>query len=163
MITITAPEEAPTFSLTKDWYKVFLAGGITNCPPWQPELIKLLEQYNATNLVLFNPRRDNFDITNNSISAEQIDWEHLMLKKADLVSFWFSQGPSVQPITLYEYGKYSTKNKHNVVVGCHPDYLRSFDLEYQSSLEGIEVCNDLNILASKIIQKQIQWKNDKSN
>ena len=91
--------------INKSSYLVFLAGGITNCPPWQPELIKKLDAYCLADLVLLNPRRNDFDITNPNMSKEQINWEHFMLAQANLVSFWFSAGPSMQPITLYEYGK----------------------------------------------------------
>jgi hypothetical protein len=153
MRIITAPETLPFEKINKSSYLVFLAGGITNCPPWQPELIKKLDAYCLADLVLLNPRRDDFDITNPNMSEEQIDWEHFMLNQANLVSFWFSAGPSMQPITLYEYGKYSTKNKNNVVVGTDPNYLREFDVNYQSKKEGIYVVNSLDLLAASIVRK----------
>lgn len=153
MRVITAPEPLPFEKLSTASYLVFLAGGITNCPPWQPELIKKLDMYCLADLVLLNPRRDDFDITNPNVSTQQIDWEHSMLSRADLISFWFSSGPSVQPITLYEYGKYSTKNKYNVVVGTDPNYLREFDVNYQSAKEGIKVVNSLDLLAEEIVRK----------
>ena len=153
MRVITAPEPLPFEKLSRASYLVFLAGGITNCPLWQPELIKKLDAFCLADLVLLNPRRNDFDITNPNVSKEQIDWEHFMLAQANLISFWFSAGPSMQPITLYEYGKYSTKNKDNVVVGADPNYLREFDVNYQPSKEGIYVVNSLDLLAASIVRK----------
>jgi len=40
---------------------LFLASGITNCPNWQKEFKSLLEKYvDDSNLVILNPRRENF-------------------------------------------------------------------------------------------------------
>ena len=59
----------------------FLGGGITNCRDWQKEdieeLYNLEKQFDLTDLVILNPRRQHFDI--NKIKAEdQIkEWAQL--------------------------------------------------------------------------------------
>jgi len=43
---------------------LFLAGGITNYPQWQPIMVGLLRD---TNLAVLNPRRRHFDVTDPGI------------------------------------------------------------------------------------------------
>lgn len=53
----------------------FLAGGITGCPDWQKDIINSFEDSikdNIKNLVLFNPRRENFPIHDPNAANEQI-------------------------------------------------------------------------------------------
>lgn len=49
---------------------VFLAGGITNCPQWQQEVIDRLQGYEIECTIL-NPRRANFPIGDPSAAREQ--------------------------------------------------------------------------------------------
>jgi hypothetical protein len=111
-----------------DDLSLFLAGGITSCPPWQPIVVDLL---NSTNLVILNPRREHFDVTDTNIAHEQIKWEFDHLQKATAIMFWFC-AETLCPITLFEYGKWITQNKP-LFVGCHPDYKRKNDLMIQTS------------------------------
>lgn len=64
--------------------KLFLAGGITNCPDWQSEMIEKLSF--IKNLTVFNPRRKNFPIHDPKASEEQITWEFNWLKNSDIIS-----------------------------------------------------------------------------
>ena len=66
MIVVTAPSE---FTRNSDDILCFLAGGITGCNDWQRTVIDMLEDYDSRrfpgslrNLVVFNPRRQEFDI-----------------------------------------------------------------------------------------------------
>lgn len=129
-----------------DWYEVakrksiFLAGGITGCGDWQADLIFELENLNDSGLfdlgglVIFNPRRDNFDVMDMEVKIEQIRWEHKCLEKCDICSFFFPASESVQPITLYELGKYMDKDVW--VVGIQNGYLRAEDVKIQLALDG---------------------------
>jgi len=116
---------------------IFLAGGITNCPNWQNEVIEKL--FDIPDLVIFNPRRDNFDTGDEKESDVQIEWEFKHLEKADMILFWFSEG-SLNPITLFEYGLWgrlrlpTQGNVRRIFVGTHPNYPRSFDVRKQTSL-----------------------------
>ena len=113
---------------------LFLAGGITNCPIWQPDLVKLLED---TDLIILNPRRKHFPTDNSNIEEEQITWEYNHLRKASAVSFWFPR-ETLCPITLYELGKQSA-GKKPIFIGVHPSYQRRRDVEIQTRLARPEV------------------------
>ena len=125
MRLITAPEKlGVTF-----WPTAFLAGGITDCPNWQAEAAHLLADFN---LVLLNPRRENFPIHDPNAAEEQIKCEHDHLRLVDMILFWFPC-ETLCPIVLYELGAWSMTNKR-ILVGVHPDYKRRQDVEIQTRL-----------------------------
>lgn len=116
--------------------RVFMAGGITNCPDWQLEARQML--LNDPNIMLINPRRSNFDVTIKTMTTEQIKWEFEHLKSADAVMFWFPK-ETLCPITLFELGVQSMIPERNIFVGCHPEYQRKLDVEVQLSLSRPEI------------------------
>ena len=86
--------------------------------------------------MVYNPRRDDFDIGNKDMSKEQIRWEHKYLNQADMISFWFPDcKDSVCPITLYELGYWVNTDKE-IIVGAEEDYDRLLDLKVQLDLAG---------------------------
>jgi hypothetical protein len=95
MEVITAPGDIDLYSEPS----CFLAGGITNCPWWQDDIIEALAEEEGT---LFNPRRRDFDVTDPDASRKQITWEFFALEAANVFSMWFSNAESDQPICLYE-------------------------------------------------------------
>lgn len=103
--TITCPDRY----VDQPGIKVFIAGGISNCPNWQEDefifLTKTVVSHlsDAPNIVLINPRRDQFDVNDPLASDVQIEWEHDHLNIAD-------------------------------IVGTHPEYQRRFDVIKQLSL-----------------------------
>lgn len=118
---------------------VFLAGGITKCPNWQKEVIAELQRYDLPNLVVFNPRRENFPIGNPNASQEQIEWEFFWLERIDIFSMYFSSGDSVQPICMYELGRNLFKmnfygRANQCVVSVEKGYKREQDVIIQSKL-----------------------------
>jgi hypothetical protein len=127
---------------------VFLAGGITNCPAWQQEMVELLE---STNLVLFNPRRKDFPIGDPNAAREQIEWEYRYLRKAASILFWFPK-ETLCPIVLFELGSWSMTGSP-IFVGVHPEYERRQDIEIQMSLvrPTLEIVYDLDDLAKQVI------------
>lgn len=141
MRIITAPE--PYIPQEHD-VTVFLAGGITNCPNWQSEVIKDLNvDYKYTDtFVLFNPRRENFPIDDPSAADKQIEWEYKMLERCDIFSMYFSSGDSDQPICMYELGrnilrmqmKYPTDWKNRIIITVEDDYKRKQDVLIQTKL-----------------------------
>ncbi|MFZ3473022.1 nucleoside 2-deoxyribosyltransferase domain-containing protein [Streptomyces sp. 4.24] len=111
---------------------VFLAGGITHCPPWQAAAARALADF-----VVFNPRRADFDVSDPSQTDIQIAWEYAHLRRADVTLFWFPQcDPSltVQPITLYELGFAAAVPGRRLVVGADPGYPRRGDVVTQLAL-----------------------------
>lgn len=123
--------EAPHYKSEALGHKsIFIGGGISGCEDWQtPLCVKLL---NHTQLQLFNPRRNNFDISKVEESEIQIKWEHHYLNQADMILFWFPNS-SVCPITLFEYGYWLAKGK-KIYLGIEKGYIRQFDLEQQTAL-----------------------------
>jgi hypothetical protein len=110
---------------------LFLAGGISNCHDWQSLVVESLQTYK--NLTVINPRHPDFDINDPNLSKEQIEWEFKWLNRADTILFWFP-GEAVCPITLFELGAALTNNNKNLIVGAAWDYVRRFDVIYQTKL-----------------------------
>lgn len=62
---------------------LFLAGGITNCPDWQTEAIRLLGDQDIV------VSRNRLLASVGAEAACQIRWEYEFLKRARVVLFWF--------------------------------------------------------------------------
>jgi len=116
--------------------KMFLAGGITNCPDWQKYVIDELKD--ISNLTIYTPRRKNFSINDPKATEEQITWEFQKLKDANLVFFWFSRG-SLNPIVLYELGMWCNSMDRPAIVGTDPEYERKQDVIIQTKLARPEI------------------------
>ncbi|MCY0933557.1 nucleoside 2-deoxyribosyltransferase domain-containing protein [Streptomyces sp. H34-S4] len=126
--------EAPTAHrpAAGDPPSVFLAGGITHCPPWQSRAAAALAEF-----VVFNPRRADFDVSDPAQTDIQIAWEYEHLVRADLTLFWFpacEASLTVQPITLYELGAAAAAPARRLVVGTDPGYPRCADVHTQLRL-----------------------------
>jgi Nucleoside 2-deoxyribosyltransferase like len=140
--------EAPNFpSNLPQLPSVFLAGGITGCPDWQSEMVEKLKD---EDLIIFNPRRKTFDITKKEESGLQIKWERDHLIEAKIISFWFCKD-QIQPIVLFELGKYAFLKKHGIAIGVEPGYPREMDVRTQVGLElSIQIYKSLDELAEEI-------------
>jgi hypothetical protein len=132
---VQAPNET-----TSQGIELFLAGGISNCPNWQNEIVEKLindprfDEYKDSNqkIIVFNPRCKEIPEEN-----PQIIWEYKKLKSANIISFWFSFG-SFNPITLFEYGSH-LKSTKDIIVGCHPEYVRKNNVVLQTKLERPDI------------------------
>lgn len=143
MRVITAPE---VYKLQDGEVSVFLAGGITNCSNWQEKVITKLESElcgsTYDNLVIFNPRRENFPIDKPSAAYEQIEWEFNNLGCMDIFSMYFCEGDSDQPICMYELGRYIAKMQerfpidweHRIIISVESNYKRKLDVITQVGL-----------------------------
>lgn len=146
MKIITAPEY---YTKQPNDICVFLAGGITNCKDWQSEVIKNLEESyvccgesELEHLVIFNPRRADFPIDDKSAAYAQIEWEFYMLEQCDIFTMYFASGDSVQPICLYELGRYICRMQmrfpndweERIIITSDFDYKRYWDVYYQVNL-----------------------------
>lgn len=127
---IEAPSEERPESMT-----LFLAGGITNCPDWQSQLVKMLSEKDIT---IYNPRRKNFPIYDSEAAYEQIKWEYEHLNRATFISFWFCK-ETLCPIVLYELGRHLVRGRAEIFIGMDPDYKRRQDVEIQTELEAPEI------------------------
>lgn len=137
MNIITAPESLDYLHRPA----VFLAGGITNCPWWQDEVIDKLADANGT---ILNPRRRNFPIDVPGAAREQIRWEFVALQHTDIFSIWFCNADSDQPICMYELGRHLARaesrdglNYANVCIGVEPGYRREADVRVQTELVSV--------------------------
>jgi nucleoside 2-deoxyribosyltransferase-like protein len=126
---------------------LFLAGGITDCPDWQREVVYSLGHIALT---LYNPRRAHFPIDEPDVAEGQIKWEHYMLRDADAILFWFPC-ETLNPIVLYELGAWSMTSKP-IFVGVHPDYQRRQDVEIQTGLArpDVSVAHSLDELIERV-------------
>ena len=129
--------------------KLFLAGGISNCPDWQAVLIDDIKA--IPNLTVYNPRRKNFPIGDPNAAEQQITWEFNHLRDADIVIFWFSKG-SLNPIVLYELGMWGNSNNRPMIVGIDEGYERKQDVEIQTRLSrpNIPIVYSLEEMSEKI-------------
>ena len=139
MKVITAPD---VYQPADDEISVFLAGGICNCADWQNAILVRLAHMDTDNLVVFNPRRENFPIGDPSAAYEQIEWEFKALEKADIFSMYFASGVSDQPICMYELGRnivrmqdrYPADWTSRLIISVENDYLRKQDVLIQTEL-----------------------------
>lgn len=115
-----------------DGPRIFLAGGITGVRDWQADAVRMFAEAATGPLTLLNPRRDDF-VFDAETGAAQIAWEYRMLRAADAVLFWFADGGSLQPITLFELGATAERDVP-IAVGCDPGYGRGFDVREQLRL-----------------------------
>jgi len=141
-------ESPENYIKTTDRKALFLAGGITNCPDWQSEIVNLLKN---SDIAILNPRRKNFPIDNPDASKEQIKWEYDHLRKADIILFWFPQ-ESICPIALYELGAWCMTDTP-LFIGVEKQYERKIDIEEQTALvrPGTKIVYSLNDLAGQVI------------
>ena len=133
---ITAPNnDKPIYN------SVFLAGGISNCKEWQKEVINYINEQDIE-LTIFNPRRENFDISDKNVSVKQIKLEFDRLEKMDIFSMYFCNDNSDQPICMYELGRnivrmqnrfpYDWSNR--IIISIEKGYKREEDVFVQTSL-----------------------------
>lgn len=126
---------------------LFLGGGITDCPDWQALTLGMLKDHPIT---LINPRRAAFDLRDEDVSVNQIEWEHAALHSADAIMFWFP-AETLCPITLYELGAWSKSDK-KLFVGTHLNYQRRLDVVTQTRLArpGLKVVWNLEQVMDQI-------------
>ena len=142
---ITSPQNSEYTENT-----IFLAGGISNCWDWQKPVAEFLSEY--TNLVIFNPRRNGWNMENSDEeSRKQILWEHKFLQQSKTILFWFPE-ETLCPITLFELGKYLVSDKR-LIVGTHPNYQRRLDVIVQSQLvrPDIKIYDDVDMMTSAFV------------
>jgi hypothetical protein len=129
---------------------LFLAGEITGCQDWQKELRTLLQDVPLT---LLNPRRSHFAMDDPDAAQIQIEWEHIHLRKATAIAFWFPH-ETLCPIALYELGAWSMTRKP-LFVGVHPAYQRRQDVLIQTALVRPDI-HPVSTLV-ELAQEVVSW------
>ena len=143
MLVVTAPH---LYIPRHDEITVFLAGGISGCRDWQKETIEHLYRFvgrDDNQVVVYNPRQENFDVSDPSAASDQITWEYQYLDKVDIFSMYFVGGNQVQPICMYELGRY-TNPYDQQVISVETDYIRKNDVIIQVALatRGLTTVHD---------------------
>lgn len=139
---LTALDPLDSEEIHKYPIRLFLAGGISNCPDWQSEAITLIQRvrsWQPNELLIFNPRNPNFNqkAGPNEIRA-QVTWEYRALNQyANIYWFWFPKETTC-PITLYELGR-STHSTNPILLGSDQEYPRLITLHRQMQLARPEV------------------------
>lgn len=135
----------------KDYYppnitSIFLADSIEMgaAELWQD---KVCESLKGENLIVYNPRRDNWDSSlvqskDNKQFKEQVDWELDRINASDIVFFYFDPNTK-SPITLLELGYVLGRQKSEIVVTCPDGFWRKGNVEVLCDRYGIKVCNSL--------------------
>jgi nucleoside 2-deoxyribosyltransferase len=135
---------------------VFLAGSIEmgKAEKWQDKLANDLKN---ENVMLFNPRRDDWDSswiqdpTPGTQFHQQVNWELDHIRKADMVVFYFD--PATQsPITLMELG-YCIGTKMKIVVCCPKEYFRHGNVVIMCRLLGVTPVETYDEFLAKIRDK----------
>jgi hypothetical protein len=134
-LIIEAPNEVYSLENHSN-VKLFLAGGITNCPDWQATILEKLK--NFPHLTIYNPRRSNFPIGDPIAAEAQITWEYNHLRDSDAIIFWFAKG-SLNPIVLYELGRWGNSSQKPILIGIDPEYERKQDVLIQTQLSRPEI------------------------
>ena len=145
---VVTPTDEKEFSYLNK-FTVFLAGGITDCVDWQNDVItelKKVSNEDTEDLVIFNPRRDYdlwYDWKDPVNIRKQIEWEFTHLEAMDAFSMFFCDGNSVQPICLYELGRYLSEivndsfpfvRDDTIIISCMKGYQRLNDVLIQTDL-----------------------------
>jgi len=133
MIVISAPNE--DYSIKNHYnFKIFLSGGILNCPDWQSDVInRINDEYRYSNKTIYNPRCENFPFNDDNAPERFAVWQYEHLKMANAILFWFPK-ESLGEITLYELGKWGNSSDKIISIGCDPEYKRINDVILQTKL-----------------------------
>lgn len=140
---IAKPPMRPSDAVCKSHKSIFLGGSIEmgKAEDWQTKLTNDLKKLNAGKVVVFNPRRDDWDSSwkqeiGNKQFNEQVTWELDYLDKADIVVLYFDP-KTKSPITLMELGLHA--NDKNVVVCCPEGFFRKGNVDIVCKRFGIKL------------------------
>lgn len=125
--------------------RIFLAGSIEmgKAENWQE---KLQNDLPNRNLIIYNPRRDDWDssweqkITNKNF-YEQVNWELSALERSDIIAMYFA--PDTQsPISLLEFGLYANNHSNKMIVCCPDGFWRKGNIDVTAQRYGVPVHNN---------------------
>ncbi len=136
--------------------RVFLAGSIEMgaAENWQDRLTALLKE---TELVVLNPRRDDWDSSweqkiENEQFREQVEWELQNIEGAEKVVIYFDPNTKA-PITLLELGLVAGyKEASDVFVVCPEGFYRKGNVDIVCDRYGIEQFESIEDLAKHLIE-----------
>lgn len=125
--------------------KIFLAGSIEmgSARDWQQEVVEACKDLDV---VLLNPRRDDFDPTagqtiENDYFREQVEWELEALEEASLILLYFDPNTKA-PISLLELGLFADSGK--LIVCCPKGFWRKGNVDIVCKFHLIYLTEDLD-------------------
>lgn len=141
---IKAPEKYDAGSAVT----IFLGGSIDMgaAENWQERLTRDLSDYADEDLILLNPRRDDWDSswvqdpTPGTQFYEQVDWELNQQEDANAIVYYFA-ADSKSPITLLELGLFGIgiTGMTAVVVCCPKEFYRYGNVKMVCDRYGISM------------------------
>lgn len=152
MKEIQAPQ---SFAKEQGIAHIFLAGSIEmgKADHWQK---RVAEELKDSNVVLLNPRRDDWDSSwkqtiDDPQFNEQVTWELKSLERADYILMYIDPNTK-SPITLLELGLYAQEWR-KLWVCCPEGFYRKGNVDIVCNLYGImqvETLEDLIAAAKKM-------------
>lgn len=156
--TIVKP---PSPILGYEGFSIFLAGSIEMgvADDWQIELQDLLKDHG---LIIYNPRRDDWDSSweqhsENPPFREQVEWELAALNRADLILMYLQPGTK-SPISLLELGLYAASRK--LAICCLDGFWRKGNVDIVCQRFSIPQCDTLEELANFAIERSAKWREE---
>jgi len=154
MIEIKAPDKF------KEKIYVFLAGSIEmgKAEDWQKIVVKELSEFE--NIVILNPRRDDWDSSwkqsiKNKKFVEQVEWELEAQEKADYIIMNLCKDTK-SPISLLELGLFIRSGK--IFICCPKEFYRKGNVDIVCKrYKNITPYEDMKILISsfkKVLNKE---------
>jgi hypothetical protein len=133
--------------------RIFLGGSIDmgTAENWQDRLAKDLSGYSDEDLILLNPRRDDWDSswvqdpTPGTQFYEQVEWELEQQEEAEGMVYYFAADSS-SPITLLELGLFS---QSNAIVCCPKEFYRYGNVKM--------VCDRYNIVMVETYEEMVTF------
>jgi nucleoside 2-deoxyribosyltransferase len=132
--------------------RIFLAGSIEmgEAEQWQRRVVDAMAD--VDNLVILNPRRDDWDSSweqqaANAQFVEQVNWELDMLDAADVIVMYLAPD-TMSPISLLELGLYAKSGKLKVC--CPSGFWRRGNVEVVCQRHNIPLFDDLEELLASL-------------
>jgi len=126
---------------------IFLAGSIEMgvAEDWQSKIEEELKDYNV---IIFNPRRDNWDSSweqsiHNPQFREQVEWELDHLDKSDIILMYFDENTK-SPISLLELGLYAASGK--MILYCPEGFWRKGNVDIVATRYGVRQVHSMTEL-----------------
>ena len=145
---IKSPNDIP---IDDNRLKIFLGGSIDmgKSEDWQAKLEKQLSGYNV---IVLNPRRDDWNKEWKPISTDpnfrkQVEWELSALETSDIIVMYFAPG-SQSPISLMEFGLYAKTNK--LLVLCPDGFWRKGNVDIVAEKYNISMINSFDELMMEL-------------
>ncbi len=132
---------------------LFLGGGISNCENWQYAfLFNLYKHREKSPLVVFNPRRDDFEYTDENLRQQTL-WERRHIHMADAILLYFPK-ETLCPITLVELGLVLGMPHKELFIGFEQGYQKTKEVVEQIKLSrpGLQISNSIAELFDKILE-----------